>query len=195
MAEADENSSHSHSQGVDTDFSIELIRTIIAADTVQTGSVSTDTKTSPHNRVKNIRVSFKNSASFTGNVLSNVQKPEDGDLLVTRHSPSKKCHGTTHLSSPSRNSEADGKKSLVELRRVTKFPMVRPSHSTSTPTSFSTSPKLTLRATRLKLLNSAPTCLGQLLPEKIETTKTRLDLELPASRRHRQHTFFLIFTF
>ena len=81
------------------------------------------------------RVTFRKAPPCTSNIHTNEQKPWgsgsprrestlfDRPYPTILSSPSKKCYGAPDLST-SKRSERDGKKTLAELRRVTKFPMV-----------------------------------------------------------------------
>jgi hypothetical protein len=131
MTEDGENSSFSNSQNDDHDFPTELSREPLAEKIVQTNLISNGLLLSPSNHV-----SFEALAPSTSIAHVHEQKPWRGGspsrdsvlgraLPFTPRSPSKKCYGAPELSTSLRNSKADEKKkSLEELRRVTKFPMV-----------------------------------------------------------------------
>lgn len=132
MTEDGENSSFSNSQNDDHDFPTELSREPLAEKNVQTNFVSNGLLLPPSNHV-----AFEALAPCTSVPHVNEQKPwrggspsRDSNVLgralpFTPRSPSKKCYGAPELLTSLRNSKADGKKkSLDELRRVTKFPMV-----------------------------------------------------------------------
>ena len=132
MTEDGENSSFSNSQNDDHDFPTELSREPLAEEIVLTNFISNGLLLSPSNHV-----SFQALAPSTSIAHVIEQKPwrggspsRDSNVLgralpFTPRSPSKKCYGAPELSTFLRNSKADEKKkSLEELRRVTKFPMV-----------------------------------------------------------------------
>jgi hypothetical protein len=143
MAEADENSLHSnsHIENDESQSESSLITGSLALDAVRTEFVSEDTNFSE------TRVMFKKIVPSKSKNHANVQRPWGSgspsrdsnvaphDVSVPRLNTSNKCYRSTDLSTPSRTSEANGshgKKSLVQLGRVTKFPMASLSSSSST---------------------------------------------------------------
>jgi hypothetical protein len=126
------------------------------------------------------RVTFQKATPCTSNIHTNEKRPWgsgsprrestsfDRPYPTILSSPSKKCYGAPDLST-SKRSERDGKKTLAELRRVTKFPMV----SASSQNFHFEGHCISQYLPRSMFWNIAHICSGQRLLEKIGTIKTR----------------------
>ena len=131
-----QSTSSESSQSVNGDLSTKISRNVLNIHAFETSYESKNAKQSPKSHIfykqvvscsSSPQVIEKKAMAGEGN-SSNLRQAtvfdSKADTSATSlRSPSKKCYGAPDLSKD-RNVEADFKKSLADLRRVTKFSMV-----------------------------------------------------------------------